>query len=176
MTCERGKWVSYPISLPALKTQTSAPTPLLLLPPPHHLSSFLQTPPFLPLNPCFLNRSLSRRKPHNNPLSRLLWGLIFLLKNAIKTHNLATKTRKNSAKTLKNTLFPLENASERLWRSFLIPENTLFGPSPEVDPSILRPDPVNNEHHRAITGRSDRLLAVFLPIYIVELVLSVLQE
>lgn len=57
---------------------------------------------FLPLDPCFLNRSLSRRKPHNNPLSRLLWGLIFLLKNAIKTHNLATKTHKNSAKTLKN--------------------------------------------------------------------------
>ena len=122
---------------------------------------------FLPLNPRFLNRSLSRRKPHNNPLSRLLWGLIFLPKNAIKTHNLATKTRKNSAKTLKNTLFPLENASERLWQSFLIPENALFGPSPEVDLSILRPDPANNEHHRAITGRSDRLLAVFLPIYTV---------
>lgn len=59
---------------------------------------------FLPLDPCFLNRSLSRRKPHNNPLSRLLWGLIFLPKNAIKTHNLATKTRKNSAKTLKKRI------------------------------------------------------------------------
>ena len=65
-------------------------------------------------------------------------------------HNLATKTHKNSAKTLKNALFPLENASERLWRSFLIPENALFGSSPEVDPSILRPDLANNEHHRAL--------------------------
>lgn len=167
MTCERGKWVSYPLSLQALKTQTSVPTSLLPLPPPHLLSSFLQAPPFHPLNPCFLNRSISRRKPHNNPLFRLLWGLIFLPKNAIKTHNLATKTHKNSAKTLKNALFPLENASERLWRSFLIPENALFGYSPEVDPSILRPDPANNEHHRAITGRSDRMLAVFLPIYTV---------
>lgn len=130
-------------------------------------SKSLLSSTFLPLDPCFLNRSLSRRKPHNNPLSRLLWGLIFLPKNAIKTYNLVTKTRKNSAKTLKNALFPLENASERLWRSFLIPENTLFGPSPGVDPSILRPDPANNEHHRVITGRSDRLLAVFLPIYTV---------
>jgi hypothetical protein len=91
----------------------------------------------------------------------------FYTKNAIKTHDLATKTRKNSAKTLKNALFSLENASERLWRSFLIPENALFGPSPGADPSILRLDPANNEHHRAITGRSDRLLAVFLPIYTV---------
>lgn len=57
---------------------------------------------FLPLDPRFFNRSISRKKPHNNPLSRLLWGLIFLPKNAIKTHDLATKTRKNSAKTLKN--------------------------------------------------------------------------
>ena len=122
---------------------------------------------FLPRNPRFLNRSLSRRKPHNNPLSRLLWGLIFLPKNAIKTHDLAAKTHKNDVKTLKNALFPLENASERLWRSFLIPENALFGPSPVVDPSILRPDPANNEHHRAITERSDPLLAVFLPIYTV---------
>ena len=80
---------------------------------------------FLPLNPRFLNRSLSRRKPHNNPLSRLLWGLIFLPKNAIKTHNLATKTRKNSAKTLKNALFSLENASEH-------PETPLY--SPETPP------------------------------------------
>lgn len=139
---------------------------------PLHTSSLPFSKPLLPStflsrNPCFLNRSLSRRKPHNNPLSRLLWGLIFLPKNAIKTHNLATKTRKNSAKTLKNTLFSLENASERLWRSFLIPENALFGPSPGADPSILRLDPANNEHHRAITGRSDRLLAVFLPIYTV---------
>lgn len=125
------------------------------------------SPSLPPSNPCFLNRSLSRRKPHNNPLSRLLWGLIFLPKNAIKTHNLATKTHKNGAKTLKNALFPLENASERLWRSFLILENALFGPSPGVDPSILKPDPANNEHHRAITGCSDRLLAIFLPIYTV---------
>lgn len=140
---------------------STSPPPLLLSPNP----SF--PPTFLPLNPRFLNRSLFRRKPHNNPLSRLLWGLIFLPKNAIKTHNLATKTHKNSAKTLKNTLFSLENTSERLWRSFLIPENALFGSSPEVDPSILRPDLANNGHHRAITGRSDRLLAVFLPIYTV---------
>lgn len=77
-------------------------------------------------------------------------ALFFLPKNAIKTCNLATKTRKNSAKTLKNALFSLENASERLWRSFLIPENALFGSSPEVDPSILRPDLANNEHHRAL--------------------------
>lgn len=130
-------------------------------------SKSLLSSTFLPLNPRFFNRSLSRRKPHNNHLSRLLWGLIFLPKNAIKTHNLATKTRKNSAKTLKNALFSLENASERLWRSFLIPENALFGSSPGADLSILRLDPANNEHHRAITGRSDRLLAVFLPIYTV---------
>lgn len=167
MTCEREKWVSYLSSLPALKTQTSVPTLLLLLPPLHLLSSFLQALTFLPRNPRFLNRSLSRRKPHNNPLSRLLWGLIFLPKNAIKTHDLAAKTHKNDVKTLKNALFPLENASERLWRSFLIPENALFGPSPGADPSILRPDPANNEHYRAIAGRSDRLLAVFLPIYTV---------
>lgn len=49
----------------------------------------------------------------------------------------------------------------------LTPENALFGPSPGADLSILRLDPANNEHHGAITGRSDCLLAVFLPIYTV---------
>lgn len=52
--------------------------------PPFHLptssppfSKPLLSSTFLPLNPRFLNRSLSRRKPHNNHPSRLLWGLIF---------------------------------------------------------------------------------------------------
>lgn len=163
MTCERGKWVSYSISLQALKTQTNAPTSLLPLSPPHLLSSFLLSSTFLPLNPCFLNRSLSRRKPHNNPLSRLLWGLIFLPKNAIKTHNLATKTHKNSAKTLKNALFSLENASEQSETPLYNPETPQHWPHRRLNPGNSMANPGNRRHYKTAAGSMSAVLASSVP-------------
>lgn len=163
MTCEREKRVSHSISLSTLKTQTSVSTPLLPLPPPHRLSSFLQAPPFRPLNPCFLNRSLSRREPHNNPLSRLLWGLIFLPKNAIKTHNLATKTRKNSAKTLKNALFSLENASEQPETPLYSPETPPHWPHQRLNPGKSMANPGNRRHYKTAAGSVSAVLASSVP-------------
>lgn len=118
---------------------------------------------FLPLDPCFLNRSLSRRKPHNNPLSRLLWGLIFLLKNAIKTHNLATKTHKNSAKTLKNALFPLENASEQSETPLYNPETPQHWPHRRLNPGNSMANPGNRRHYKTAAGSVSAVLASSVP-------------
>lgn len=118
---------------------------------------------FLPLDPCFLNRSLSRRKPHNNPLSRLLWGLIFLLKNAIKTHNLATKTRKNSAKTLKNALFSLENASEQPETPLYRPETPPHWPHQRLNPGKSMANPGNRRHYKTAAGSVSAVLASSVP-------------
>ena len=118
---------------------------------------------FLPLDPCFLNRSLSRRKPHNNPLSRLLWGLIFLLKNAIKTHNLATKTHKNSAKTLKNALFPLENASEQSETPLYNPETPQHWPHRRLNPGNSMANPGNRRHYKTAASSVSAVWASSVP-------------
>lgn len=134
---------------------------LLTSPPP--FSRPLPSSTFLPLDPCFLNRSLSRRKPHNNPLSRLLWGLIFLLKNAIKTHNLATKTRKNSAKTLKNALFSLENASEQPETPLYRPETPPHWPHQRLNPGKSMANPGNRRHYKTAAGSVSAVLASSVP-------------
>lgn len=166
MTCNRGKWVSYLTSLPA---PPHKPTHLrqFLRPSISFPSTLLLHPPLLLRNPRFLVRPSLRLKPHNNQLSGSFWGLIFLPKNAIKTHYLAAKTHKNGVKTLKNALFPLENASAEPQAQLITPETALPTPPLGVNPPTLRPDPANNSHCRTITGRSERLLTVFLPIYTV---------
>lgn len=90
-------------------------------------------------------------------------GLIFLPKNAIKTHDLAAKTHKNSIKTLKNTLFPPENASEQPETPLINPEAPLFAPHRRLNPGKSMANSGNRCHYKAAAAAVSAVLASSVP-------------
>ena len=93
-------------------------------------------------------------------------GLIFLPKNAIKTHDLAAKTHKNSIKTPKNTLFPPENASEQSEAQLISPETPLFAPHRRLNPGKSMANTGNRCHYKAAATSVTHVLASSVPLYI----------